>query len=562
MRLRTCLHAALLSTLIPCAAIGGAATSTVREPASPSDVLDRLMSPAGDAPAPGCSAAAALEGGTVAQRSYGFADLAQGAAIDAETVFHAASIAKQFTAFSIGLLAEDGRLSLQDSLRKHLPEMPAYAGGITLEHLIHHTSGLREQYHLLYFSGWRHGDVFRLDDVLSVLAAQRAINHPPGAEVVYGNSAYILLAEVVRRVSGSTLAEFAHARIFEPLGMTRTRFRQHHAEVVPGMAAAYRRVDGAWQLSLPRFDHYGSTNLLTTPSDLLRWQQNLMDGQLGGERLNAWMRRSGALADGTAIGYGGGLRLAEHRGLTQISHDGLDAGYRANALLLPERALRVAVLCNSAEADPIGLSLQIVDALLGTPEASTGDPAVVGPVAPFLPSSLAGAYWSPVTDELVRLEAHGQALRQIGTNAELRALGEGLFAPAASRHRWQFGRTAGATPGSTRTTLDVIDYWPTPRRFVRLEADLPDAARLRALVGRYRSEELGAEARIRFEESQLTLGFPRQEPVPMLAVGGDHFAAGFAAVRFTRNEHGRVEGMQVSTRRLRRLDWQRVPDQP
>lgn len=237
--------------------------------------VDALFAPWSGRTTPGCAVGISRDGALDYARGYGMSNLEYDIPITPDSVFHTASISKQFTAFSIGLLAQEGKLSLDDDIRKYVPEMPAYGKTITIEHLIHHTNGLREQGQLLNLSGWRGDDIYTEDDILWALIRQRSTNFEPGAEIIYGNAAYTLLGLIVRRVSGKSLRAFADERIFKPLGMADTHFRDDHTEVVPRRASAYNpRTGGGWQISVPNIDHYGSTSLLTTVGDLLKWEQN------------------------------------------------------------------------------------------------------------------------------------------------------------------------------------------------------------------------------------------------------------------------------------------------
>jgi CubicO group peptidase (beta-lactamase class C family) len=229
-------------------------------------VVDEQLSPWASGCTPGCAVGVSVDGRVVEERAAGLADLANNVPITPRTVFHAASISKQFTAFAIGLLEQRGRLSYADPVRKFVPELPKVMDGITIDQLIHHTDGLREQGQLLYFAGWRSDDVLTEDDILWALTRQRALNFAPGTEVVYGNAAYNLLAVVVRRVTGTALRDFAAAEIFAPLGMSLTRFGDGYSEVVGNRASSYvRGQGGAWR--------YAPLNIVTTapPDCSRRW---------------------------------------------------------------------------------------------------------------------------------------------------------------------------------------------------------------------------------------------------------------------------------------------------
>lgn len=312
-----------------------------------------------------------------------------------------------------------------------MPELPDHGKTITVAHLIHHTNGLREQGYLLNLAGWRGDDLSTEADVLWPLTRQRGVNFAPGTEIVYGNSAYTLLAVVVERLSGKPLRAFADERIFKPLGMSDTHFRDDRTEVVPQRASAYSiREGGGWRINVPMGS--GATSLLTTVGDMLKWQQNLLDGRVGGKKLVAWMQTSGKLNDGTATTYGGGLHLTGYRGLRMVSHDGMNAGYRTDALLFPDHRLAIVALCNGSKIDPSELTRKVSDLYLGQHMKDVMPPAMKLPEAQL--SALAGNYWSPLTDEVVRLEFKDGALRQVGVPTAFVHTGT-RSAPSPSRER-------------------------------------------------------------------------------------------------------------------------------
>jgi CubicO group peptidase (beta-lactamase class C family) len=258
--------------------------------------VDALFAPWSGTTTPGCAVAVSRDGALDYARGYGMGSLEYDVAITPESIFHVASVSKQFTAFAIGLLAQDGKLSLDDDIRKYLPELPDYGQTVTIAQMVHHTAGMREEFHLMYLAGWRYDDPRTEADALRISAKQRALNFAPGAEPLYTNSHYTLLAMVVQRVSGKPLREFAEERIFRPLGMTDTRFQNGHTEVVRRRASGYRAAEeGRWRVSLPRSDFVGASNLMTTVGDLLKWDQNLIDARVGGRALVDWMQTSATL---------------------------------------------------------------------------------------------------------------------------------------------------------------------------------------------------------------------------------------------------------------------------
>lgn len=528
-------------------------------PADRHQQVDAIFAPWATTDTPGCALGITSNGTLDLSKGYGLANLEHGVSITPQTVFHAASMSKQFTAFAIGLLAQDGKLSLQDDVRRHLRELPDYGRTITINHLIHHTSGLRDQGQILGLAGWRTDDVYTQADVLWALTRQSRTNFEPGSEIVYGNSAYTLLAEIVQRASGLSFAAFTRERIFTPLAMNDTRFRDNHNDISRGRASAYaRQPDGSWRISQPNFDHVGSTGLQTTVADMLTWQSNLLSGEVGGRALSAWMQTSGTLNDGTAITYGGGLRLAGYRGLRQVGHDGQDGGYRAQAVLFPDQRLAIVALCNGSPIDPNRLVDAVANVYLGD---QMGTPALAPAIVPRQTghslSLLAGTYWSPLTDEIVRLEWNDGALRQTGASGALVATGTDLFRPADQPHEWRFVRAGGA-PDGVAVELRIKDSWPTARVFTPIDEPLPTDAALAALTGSYHSQDTAMTYQVTLVAGKLILSWPRQNTVELTPVGGDRFVGSRGTVTFLRDASGAVRGWTLSNRRLRRLEAVRV----
>lgn len=519
--------------------------------------IDAIFAPWSGPNTPGCAVGVSRSGVVEYVRGYGLSNLEDDVPITPASVFHVASITKQFTAFSIGLLVEDGLLSLDDDIRRHLPEIPDYGQPITISNLIHHTSGLREQGQILNLAGWRGDDLYTQADVLWALSRQRSLNFEPGTEIVYTNAAYSLLALIVQRVSGQSLRAFVEARIFEPLGMDATYLRDDPTEASQDRVVGYQaRAGGGWSISVPNFGHYGSTNLQTTVGDLLIWEQNLLDGRVGGPALARWMRTSGQLNDGTIIGYGGGLHLRPYRGLPMVGHDGIDGGYRSDAILFPDQELAVVALCNGAGIAPGDLTRTVAALYLDDIMQPAVAPAVAMPVAEQ--SALAGVYWSEQTDELVLPEWREGALRQRGSSLALVPIGDGTFRPGELAQEWRFVSPAADSSQRIQPELRIRDSWPTWRVFVRVDDPAPSGAALAAFAGRYYSDETDMTYTARNSDGRLTLSWPRGYEIALDAVGGDRFVGTRGTVTFTRAPSGEIDGFTVSNRRLRRLRADRI----
>ena len=313
---------------------------------------------------PGCALAVVERGRVVLARGYGFADLGRRLPITPRTRFDIASTSKQFTAASVLLLAERGRLSLDDDVRKYVPELPRHDTVITLRHLLHHTSGLPNYIDLLARSGKSYEEVTTDDDALAALAAAPQLQFPPGTAFRYNDSGYFLLSLVVKRVTGSTLRDFAAENLFAPLGMTDTRIVDDLRHEVPGRAVPYERDGGAFQPVASAWEQTGDGGVNSTVLDLARWDANFYTGAVGGKPLRAAMTTPGSLANGSPLPYGGGLFLDRFRGHRRVRHPGSWRGFCSELMRLPGRRLSVITLCNAGDADPATLSEQVADLYL------------------------------------------------------------------------------------------------------------------------------------------------------------------------------------------------------
>src|SRR5215469_17094834 len=316
---------------------------------------------------PGCALGIYKDGQIVYKHGYGMANLNDDVPIRPNTVFHVASMSKQFTAASILLLAQQGKLSLDDDVHKYIPELPDFGERITLRHLMHHTSGLRDQWALLGLAGWRYSqDLITDDDVMSVLIHQKALNFKPGEKYLYSNTGFTLLALVVKRVSGISLREFTTRKIFEPLGMTHTHFRDDHEEVIKHDALGYEQEGEGkpLRMNLTNFDTTGATSLHTTVEDLQLWDENFYDPRVGGPDFVKQMLEKGRLNSGKEQDYASGLAIEKYKGLATVGHGGADAGYRSDIVRFPQQHFTATALCNRADANPGSLTRQVADIVL------------------------------------------------------------------------------------------------------------------------------------------------------------------------------------------------------
>ncbi len=505
---------------------------------------------------PGCALGIAEHGRELYTRAYGMSDFEHGQAIAPSSIFHVASISKQFAAFSVALLANDGRLSLDDDIHKFIPELPDYATRITVRQLMHHTSGLRDQWQLLKYAGWRDDDLITEDDVLGIVAKQKGLNFTPGDEWLYSNTGFTLLAVIVKRVSGQSLHDFAQERIFAPLGMRDTHFHDDHTMIVVGRTSAYEpRAGGGWKISIPVFDTYGATSLFTTASDLLKWMANLDAPTVGNVALVAAAQTSGVLNDGTPIGYGYGLTLGKYRTLTAIGHGGADAGYRAQVERYPERGIAVAVLCNVSTAVPALLLHSVADVLLGT--AVPKDVASIDTLART--TTLAskqrwvGTYRDTVSQQVLRVKLRGDSLF-LGDGRYLNTTGDTSVRIAQSGTALILQATGGTVTGVTmmpRTTRPLV--------FRREMPVAPDRAALAAYEGSYYSDELDVTYTLSVTDSGLVAKHRKLAAMRLTPAVADAFTVdNRATVIFARDRARKVEGFTLTDGRARGVRFARV----
>lgn len=358
--------------------------------------LDAIFASWSSTRVPGCAVGVARNGEPVLLRAWGMADLEQGVANTTETIFEGGSLAKQFTSAAVILLALDGKLSLEDDIRDYIPEIRDYGTPITLRHLMTHTSGLRDWGSVAAIEGWGREDRSHTHaHVLEILARQSALNYTPGERYSYTNSGYNLLAMIVDRVSGIPFAEFSRQRLFKPLGLEDTQWRDDYRRLVPGRASAYSFRGDEVIINRPIEYVHGNGGILTTVEDLLRWDEVVRTGGPFGERFVTEMHRQAVLNDGTTISYASGVQVEEYRGQRRVSHTGSTAGYRGFLGRYPDQGITVSLLCNAANVNPGAIGNRVADLFLqGLPPVAAAQPQ---------PAALPAASWSPSASERAAL---------------------------------------------------------------------------------------------------------------------------------------------------------------
>lgn len=507
---------------------------------------------------PGCAVGVSRDGRTLLTRAYGRAHLEHPAANTPETVFEAGSVSKQFTAAAVLLLAQQGKLSLDDPVRKHIPELPPYGDSITLRQMLNHTSGLRDWGTVVAVAGWPRGTRTHTQaHALEVAARQKELNFRPGAEYLYSNTNYNLAAIVVERVSGTSFAEFTRQHLFLPLGMTSTQWRDDYNRVVKGRATAYAPVAGGlWTQNMP-FEHvHGNGGLLTTVGDLLRWAQNFSDPRVGGASFAREMEQRGRLAKGSEIRYALGLFVSDFEGVPEVAHDGTTAAYNAFLGRYPGQRLAVAVLCNAGNVNPSGVGHDVARIFLAGQTRPAAEAAASAEsqavVATEQLSALAGLYRSERDHTTVTLSVANGRL-QVQGGPVLAALSPTRFQAPGGGSELRFG-AAGREMLRLTADGDTI-------RYVRAEAWTPAPAELAELAGEYASDEAEVTVRLEVEGGKLRLVRRLSRPIELVPTYRDGaLAPGAGIVWFHRDAAGKVTGFSLGSGRVRDLRFRRVAE--
>jgi CubicO group peptidase (beta-lactamase class C family) len=537
------------------------------------DAVDQIFQRYTQPGSPGCALAVMQGGEIVYQQGYGLANLELRVPNLPSTVFNIGSMAKQFTAFGVALLKHEGKLSLGDDLRIHLPDMPDLGETITLRHLIHHTSGLRGSFpELLALAEWRDTDATTTNDVFGLLKAQRGLNFRPGEEHMYVNSNYVWLAKICERVSGRGFAAFCQERIFEPLGMTHSTINDSYFRLIPGRACGYYDDQGAW-FNAPLTDSVvGPTNVYTTVEDLARWDENFYTGQVGGMAVVERMHQPGRLGDGKELDYAFGLLVGpahQHRGWQTVEHGGGHGGYSSWMVRFPELHLSVVVLFNHFLWGMREAAFQVADLFIedkAAPYPAPQQPAVPPEAAPAVELAAehlepwAGTYYSAQRATLREVTyAEGRLQFQ---GLDLVPLGEGRFVfEEEPETRVEFHPASRNAPQRMMVIPLSGEY-----SYERVERVSPSADDLAAYAGRYYSPELdivwtvaaeddGLVARRRkYVDSQFSLLFRdafSDDWTPLMGYPTTYLAV------FERDAQGGIAALRVSGTRVRNLRFDR-----
>ena len=515
--------------------------------------LDQIFAAYNKVGSPGCALGVIRNSRFVYRKAYGLGSLELRVPLTSESDFYMASVSKQFTAAAVVLAAEQGLLSLDDDVRKYLPELPNYRQPITLREMLHHTSGFRDFFGLIDLSGRDALDFNSPAEILKLIVRQRGLNNTPGDEFIYSNTNYFLLGVVVQRATKKSLAVFAAQEIFQPLGMSHTLFYDDHTVVVPGRAAAYDPgAHGSFLVDWSTtYAIVGGGGLMSTVDDLSLWDKYFYANTLGKGTLTKELQTRGVLNDGKQISYAMGLDMGNYRGLPIVEHDGALFGYRTSLLRFPEQRFTVICLCDISSATPANLTRKVADLYLADyvkPGASALHPKDNSKLPD--PAIFAGKYFDPRTHMIYSFTA---------SNGNLMAWG-GVLRRINADHFYDLESNViifTNANGAMKARLDIEgeNYFLG----TRIENRHLTATEIAAYAGRFRSEELETTYESSVEQGALMLRIGDNPPKQLLAVTSDEFEANeLGTVLFHRDIRGRVDGLKVFTQNVRGVEFVKI----
>ena len=502
------------------------------------------------APGPGCAVGVSLNGETVFEKAFGLAEMEHNIPNTPQTIFESGSVAKQFTAAALVLLQLDGKLNLDDPVKKYIPELPDYDKPITIRHMLNHTSGLRDWGSVIALTGAGRGDrVINQDLALDIIVHQKALDFTPGAEYSYSNSGYNLAAIIVERVSKQKFPDFVAERLFKPLGMKSSSWRDDYQRLVPGRAQAYWRQGptAPWRLNMPFMNVYGNGGMLTTVGDWMKWNAMLDSKSLGAPLVDA-LETPGVLNDGRKIQYALGLEVGNYKGLKDISHGGSTAGYQTFLARYPEKKVSIGVLCNGVSPSAGGIATSITDEILGPfPETPAQTDASI-------PADQLQKYVGIWREEKTRVAnnfaVENGTLRLNGSPLRPQADGSFMLGPLI-RLVFKYdkdGKPISATGdlrGDTRTFIRETEWTPTP-------------AELAQFVGEWYSDEAGAKFSLSMEGDKIFLVQRPAVRLQLRPLYKDHLSVQGYTLWATRDASGKIDKLHVGASRMRDMPFVRV----
>jgi CubicO group peptidase (beta-lactamase class C family) len=557
--------------------LGVAVSASAKERPTLDDKIDPIFARWNSTEKPGYAVGVIQNGALVFAKGYGMANLEYGVPITPDSPFYIGSMSKQFTAASVALLVQQGALKLTDDVRKYIPELPDYGQRITVDDLIHHTSGLRDWTSVALFSGFdpRFEDRLDNDDLLRLICRQHSLNFLPGTDFRYSSSGYILLTKVIERVSGQKLPAFAAQYIFRPLGMENTFVEDNYAAILHNRVESYRAIGGHYERWLKHFNVYGDGGIITTLNDLAKWDDNFYRDRLGKAGLVKMLVTRGRLSNGKEIHYAFALELDMHNGYRVVKHNGGMLGFNVDMVRFPDQRLTVIVLGNSQDAYVTGLAFDIADRILPTKAAPDGSLATVVPRAiSFSEDELKkyeGTYAIREFNNRETIKLEGGQLRVEETREMLQPTGAAKFIVVGSAGKinnpaeevqFESGNAGAMTmhysSGTGLGSFDADRYDPTP------PSNLDD---LQQLVGEYKSDELGVTYSFWIDSGELYMRLGEGRPIGLFPNHDDPRVEwnsrrsvwiGFGMITFRPASDGQIQGLDIGDSRVKAIYFEKI----
>jgi len=512
--------------------------------------------------APGISIGIVSNNKLIYEKQFGLANVEYEIPITYETSFHVASVSKQFTAFAILLLEDEGKLSLDDDIRIYLPEMHNFQDTITIRHLLNHTSGLKDQFNLLRLSGWTLDDVITNEQVLHILFNQKSLNFQPDEKHMYSNSGYTLLAEIVARVSKMSFAEFTNKRIFKPLQMHHSQFVDTEGQIVKNKSISYYKTDSTFREDLFNNFSVGATNLNTTILDLSKWANNFDTKVVGNDSIFKKMHAQTPLNDGSFYGYAGGQFINTYKGFKRIEHSGQDASYQAYLARFPELDLSIIFTNTNGEINGARMVYDIMDICMepylvnkktSSPEKRLTHKKPIQKATSYL-KQFEGYYWDEGDKYSRQIKVENDTLKFITQN------GKTALVPVDEQEFEMNIKEYVALSFNADQMIMTLDdgYKIVSDKYIPANYN---SKTLREFNGRYYSPELNAYYTFSTDENTLVANHTRLGDFKLNAIKNDYFLGNkgsFLKVVFLRNKLNNVIGFEVSSSRAKDVQFNKL----
>jgi CubicO group peptidase (beta-lactamase class C family) len=495
---------------------------------------------------PGCAVGVSKAGHPEYLKAYGSADLEHGIRNSLNTVFEAGSVSKQFTATAILMLAREGKLSLDDPARKYIPEMPDYGQPLTIRAMLTHTSGLRDWGEIAAIEGWPRGTrVYDDADILKIVGKQKELNFAPGTRWSYSNTGYNLSEIIVSRVSGVSLAEFTRQRIFQPLGMSQTSWRDDFTRIVPDRAVAYSPRSDGFHANMPFENIYGNGGLLTTIGDLLKWNEHLSAPGAADSELVRDQVRNYRLNSGRPTDYGYGLFIRTFNGVSEISHTGSTAGYSSFLARYPTQSLSIAMLCNVSDINTSVYGRAIADIWIPNPSKRQVADAKPYPLSPQAMTQLIGTYRNVETGRPTRISVQ---------DGKIHFGAASIMSPISATRFRMDDKTADIDARG----ITLTDAYGVVDKYARVTGPAASSVGLASVTGKYSSPEIDGEVAILQSGASISVHLGSKTTMTLAPAYDDAFSNDSMTVVFSRDENGKVISMTISTERVWKLRLNRI----